>query len=280
MRSVIIAAIICSMLTPVLAAAQQKDEEIEIRNLNLHVSADMFSAVTTMEIEFYNPNAKVLDGSFQFSLLAHQVVTGFSLDINGLMRQGVITTKQNGRIAYENTIRRRIDPGLLEMTGNNNYRVRIYPMPANGTRKITITISEQLQIKQNALVYQFPMDISYAIKSYRWKVDASSAFRPEFGNGEQGENVFQNSGENKYSLQGGKKNIRLKNTLSFSIPIPEKKMVISSYVTGDSVSRFALHVKPMLGNYPVPNFKSIVVFWDVSSSAAKRQNSYGKFFPN
>src|SRR5688572_15565024 len=156
----------------------------------------MFVATTVMDIELYNPNAKVLDGEYSFSLNQGQVITGFALDINGFMRQGVITDKQKARIAYENTIRRQIDPGLLEMTAGNNYRVRVYPMPANGTRKIKIVIAEQLSIKENALQYQLPLDIVYPVKRFDLFISTpDSREMPVSNDGVIGKMTFQRNND-------------------------------------------------------------------------------------
>src|SRR5687768_3418370 len=123
MRKLLFFLVYFFLLTFEYVVAQQKDEPIEIKSFSIRIQSDMFVATTVMDIELFNPNAKVLDGEYSFSLNQGQVITGFALDINGFMRQGVITDKQKARVAYENTIRRQIDPGLLEMTAGNNYRV-------------------------------------------------------------------------------------------------------------------------------------------------------------
>src|SRR5438876_1823922 len=175
MRKIIYASgYFCLLFISTHIAAQQKDEPIELKFLSIEIRANMFIATTIMNMEFYNPNAKVLDGTYNFSLNEGQVITGFALDINGFMREGVITDKQKGRIAYENTIRRRVDPGLLEMTAANNYRIRIYPMSAMGIRKIKIIIAEQLFIKDNSLQYHLPLDIPYTVKSFEVLISVKS----------------------------------------------------------------------------------------------------------
>jgi hypothetical protein len=146
MRKLIYTTVIILLLTNE-SRSQLPDEPIKIRSFSVNIRASLFTATTTINIELFNPNNRVLDGEYSFSLSNGQVITGFALDINGNMREGVIVDKQKGRVAYENTIRRRIDPGLLEMTTGDNYRVRVYPMPAKGTRKIKIVITEELSIR-------------------------------------------------------------------------------------------------------------------------------------
>jgi hypothetical protein len=95
---------------------------------------------------FKNKTRSVMEGELAFSLPGGRVVTHFALDINGRMREGVPVEKGRGALAYEEITRPRtgVDPGLLEMTGDNNYRARVYPIPVNGTRTISIGYEEAL----------------------------------------------------------------------------------------------------------------------------------------
>ncbi len=247
---------------------QEKDRPIEIKSLSLSVSAEMFTARTTLDIEFYNPNAKILDGEYNFSLQEGQVVIGFALDINGCMREAVITDKQKGRIAYESTISKRIDPGLLEMTAGNQYRVRIYPLPANGSRKIQIIIGQQLLIKANALRYHLPLNIPYAVKEFQLSIVAARVTNtPLAEEGLLANKQFQQSGD-VYSLRFTEQDSAITKPVSFSIPLPVNPVVRT--VKTDGNTNFAVHLRPDLQSTTAPAISSATIFWDVSASSAKR----------
>ncbi len=256
-----------------LINAQAKDDPIELKNLSVSIKADLFTAITTLNMEFYNPNAKVLDGEYNFSLKDGQVITGFALDINGFMREGVIVDKQKGRVAYENIIRRRVDPGLLEMTAGNNYRVRVYPMPSKGARKIKIIITELLSIKENALQYNLPLDFSYPVRQVKVDIAAETDdILPLTNDGLLKKSVFSKS-NSQFILQYDEKNTEIKKPVSFRIPLDSKRKILCKQTT-DSVTRFAIHLKPEMENSKAASFSSATVFWDISSSAA--QTGYQK----
>jgi Ca-activated chloride channel family protein len=101
-------------------------------------------AQTKLELTFHNPNARVLEGELAFPLQAGQEVVGFALDIEGKMRPAVPVEKDRGRAVFEEIERRGVDPGLLERTQGNFFRLRVYPIPANGTRRVRIVIAEAL----------------------------------------------------------------------------------------------------------------------------------------
>ena len=258
-------AIFCLLVNP--AKSQLRDESIRIRSFFIDIKAGLFTAITTINIELFNPNNKILDGEYTFSLNAGQVITGFALDINGNMRDGVIVDKQQGRMAYENTIRRRIDPGLLEMTTGNNYRIRVYPMPANGSRKIRIVITGQLSIKNNCLVYALPLDVKELVSDFGLTINVFQAQeRPLTSEGiiQRQSFLSQNA---IHTLNYDDRNLELKRPIAFRIPL---KRNTTCFFTDGADRYFASHVKLNLNGTTYSSVSSITVFWDVSGSGAKR----------
>ncbi len=122
-------------------------------------------AVTTFDLVFRNPNERQLEGTFEFPLLDGQQVTGFGLDIDGKLRAAVPVEKDKGRIVFEEIERRRVDPGLLEKTAGNNYRARVYPIPARGTRRVAITYQENLGGAAGA-TYRLPLDFRAPVRNF------------------------------------------------------------------------------------------------------------------
>ena len=268
MRKLIYTILAFSSLTNT-SKSQTADLPISIKSFSININAGLLTASTTILIELYNSNNKVLDGEYSFSLNAGQVITGFALDINGNMREGVIVDKQKGRVAYENTIRRRIDPGLLEMTTGDNYRVRVYPMPANGTRKIKIVITEELSIKNNALVYSLPLNIKEPVNNFDVAISVAQAEQqPEINEGILPFNSFLKRNDT-YLLNYNEKNFAIKKPLSFRIPLSERSKAVCSFNNGVN-KYFAAHIKPGIAQPRNLSFSTVTVFWDVSGSSTNR----------
>lgn len=95
-------------------------------------------AQTTMTLTFANDQPRVLGGELVFPLPDGATVTGYGLEINGTMVDGVAVEKERARIIYEKEIHKRIDPGLVEHVAGNAFRTRLYPVPPNGTRSIRV----------------------------------------------------------------------------------------------------------------------------------------------
>lgn len=130
----------------VVARMIAPEARLPIRLQKVDVRAEVLgtAARTRIEMVFFNPNERVLEGELQFPLLDGQTVTGFALDINGELRPAVPVDKAKGQQAFEDVARARIDPVLLEKTQGNNYKLRVYPLPAHGTRRVVLEFDEML----------------------------------------------------------------------------------------------------------------------------------------
>jgi hypothetical protein len=145
---------------------------IELQDVSIDVCIEGFVASTRIELTFANPNDRVLEGEFVFPLASGQSITGYALEVNGKLREGVVVEKETARVAFEETSRRRIDPGLAELTRGNVFRTRLYPIPARGTKRVAIAFDQPLVDAGASYRYVLPMQ--FASKVRRFKVHAEA----------------------------------------------------------------------------------------------------------
>ncbi len=127
----------------------QQQSEIKMTNARLsELSVDVEVmgniATTTLDMIFVNETNRILEGELEFPLGEGETVTGYALDINGKMRQGVVVEKDKGRQVFEAIVRQGVDPGFIEKTSGNNFKTRVYPLPAKGSRHVQITYQSRL----------------------------------------------------------------------------------------------------------------------------------------
>ncbi len=120
------------------------ERAIEVQSVRVLGNVSGTSALTEIDITFYNPNNRVLEGELQFPLLDGQSIAGFALDLNGVLREAVPVEKARGQTVFEGIVRRGVDPALLETTGGNQFKLRIYPLPPRGTRRVVLRVNETL----------------------------------------------------------------------------------------------------------------------------------------
>ncbi|MBQ9244279.1 MAG: DUF2135 domain-containing protein [Proteobacteria bacterium] len=152
--------------------AQERMTEIGSYKVDARVSG-MYAVVST-EFSVYNPNMRAFEGELEFPLPDDAVVSGYAIDVNGVLVEGRVVEKEKARIAFENEVKKGVDPGLVEQVKGNAYRTRIYPIPAQGTRQIRVVYTTPLTIAPNgdaALALPMPKtklarrDISISVAS-------------------------------------------------------------------------------------------------------------------
>ena len=112
---------------------------------------------------FHNPNRRVLEGELEFPLTPGQEISGLALDINGELRQGVPVGKARGQEVFDEVARRRVDPALLEATRGNAYRLRVYPLPAGGQRRVVVRVMQPLTADNGLWNYRLPLAMAEMI---------------------------------------------------------------------------------------------------------------------
>ncbi|MDQ3288563.1 MAG: DUF2135 domain-containing protein [Pseudomonadota bacterium] len=159
-------------LAPPLMIAPSAEVPIQLRSLMMDVEVSGGLARTTVDMSFYNPNSRQLEGELQFPLQPGQQVSGFALDIEGRMRPAVPVEKAKGRRVFEAIERRGVDPGLLEQTAGNQFKLRVYPIPAMGERRVRISIDQALERYAGGWRMRLPTGFGEQLKSFPLRVTA------------------------------------------------------------------------------------------------------------
>ncbi len=132
-------------------------ESISIQKLQSTSTIFGDLGITEYTVEIFNSLERQLSGELQFPLSDQQTIIGYALDINGELREAVGVDRAKGRAAFENIVSRSIDPGLLEKTEDNNFKTRVYPIPAKGSRTIKLTILDKLIWENGTMRFKLPV---------------------------------------------------------------------------------------------------------------------------
>ena len=158
----------------VVKVAEPGLKPISLSELNINAEVISNIATSTYELVFHNPNNRVLEGELVFSLFDGQSVIDYALQINGKYRHASVVPKAKAKEAFENIIRAGIDPGLIEKTIGNNFKTRLYPIPANGFKRIKITVQEILESSNNRFQYRIPFINKQPLKKLKIAINLPS----------------------------------------------------------------------------------------------------------
>lgn len=222
-------------------------------------------ARTSIELVFRNPNRRVLEGQLQFPLRDGQQVAGFALDIDGKLRSAVPVPKDKGRQVFEAIERRGVDPALLEKTAGNQFKLRVYPIPAQGTRRVRLELVESLAREGGDWRYELPL--AFAAQARSFSLDLVSAQKPRLlGLSQQGE-IASNAGRYRLALRSRP----LGDGLSLRVPAAATPRAYTQDLDGE---RYFLAEVPLGGTrQPRALPKSVGLLWDSSASGGKRERA-------
>ncbi len=270
MKKLMSAVILHALLLPVLnAQSKYLDQPVQLKTCNISITANELIATTFIEMEFYNANDSVVEGYQRFQLNKGQVVTAFQLDLNGKYRDGSIEEKWKARNAYNSIVGKRIDPAILQMSYNNYYTLNIYPIPAHGSRKITMTIQQLMKENAGSLSYELPLDFTSITESFRVDINvAANGIMPFSNIGFLNQREFVRS-ETSARLAFTLQNVQLNKPITFDIPFSDHKP-FACISENSSTKNFLLRFSPAINEFYDIMPRTVQVFWDVSSSAKQR----------
>jgi hypothetical protein len=149
--------------------AAKRDLGISSLDVSVDVRGDI--AETTVTVAFENPSNDLLEGQFQLNMARGAVVTGYALDINGMLIDGVLETKYKAAEAYQRRVNVRIDPGLAEVDYSDKFETRIYPIPARGSRTIRLRMVSQFDPETG---YTLPLTVADKVKRFKMTIDGEA----------------------------------------------------------------------------------------------------------
>jgi len=123
------------------------------------VEVDVQDQVATFKVSqsFFNRTDRPLEGTYVFPLPAGSVASSFAMTMNGQMVAGEVLEKNRARQIYEDIVRRRQDPGLLEYVDQGLVRARIFPIPPRQETRIEIELTQILPREAGFLSLRYPL---------------------------------------------------------------------------------------------------------------------------
>ncbi|SFN45001.1 VIT domain-containing protein [Dokdonella immobilis] len=260
---------------PVSLDIGKRGQPIELQSLDVRSEIAGGLARTRVEMRFFNPNDRVLEGELRFPLLAGQEIDGFALDIDGELRDAVPVEKARGKQVFEEVIRRRVDPALLETTAGENFRLRVYPLPARGTRRVVVHYSEPLASAQGRYHYRFALAQAEPLASFTLEVRVASPAGTPSGLAIDGRPIELAQSGSWYRGTIQRKDFAARGWLEISLPDGSAKAAaIAAVAQGWGGETYVQLDAPIAWRRAARALPSrIAIFWDSSMSGRLRDHA-------
>ncbi|MFO1493423.1 MAG: VIT domain-containing protein [Lysobacterales bacterium] len=249
-------------------------QPIRLADVDIQIRTRGFVALTTLDLRFDNPNARVLEGEFVFPLAAGQTVSGYALEVNGAMREGVVVDKQTARVAFEDTSRQRIDPGLAEITAGNVFRTRLYPIPAQGSKRVRLHLVATMAEVGQAWRYRLPMQFAAPVDRLHVRAEALLAESAPIPDALSADNPLKfEQSQAAWISEFTREHIRPERELAFQVPRSAGPAQIEAADPLDPAWRSVIAItdsgRP--NQLATGKPKRIALYYDASASAQQRQ---------
>jgi len=176
--------VVCAVVLPIAPAAAQGWIEhprgaIEKVRSAVQVTVTGRAARVMVEEWFRNGGALLDEASYLYPLPGEAVFSDFSLWQGDRELKGEPMDAAQARAIYEEIVRRKRDPALIELAGHGLLRARVFPIGPGETRKITLRYTQMLDRVGDAWRFRYTAGTgagAAASSSFRMQVDSAARF--------------------------------------------------------------------------------------------------------
>ena len=131
---------------------------LTIRYHRVEITIDEQVATTRVSQEFINEYDWDVEGTYVFPIPEGASVSQFTMWVDGEAVEGQILEADEARQIYEDIVRERRDPALLEYIGRDAVKARIFPIPAGDSRKIELEYTQVLPVENGLVRYRYALN--------------------------------------------------------------------------------------------------------------------------
>ncbi|MEG0931208.1 VIT domain-containing protein [Algoriella sp.] len=258
---------------PRIEIGSRPDENsVALQEMNTQVEIFGNLAKTTTTLVFTNSSSRNLEGNLVFPMPENTTISGYAIDINGKMRNAVPVTKARAVEVFESIQKQNVDPGIIEKVEGNNFRTRISPIPAKGSRTIQLSYYQVLKYDKSAYQYHLPLDSSKKIAKFNLTTKVyNAAQKPQL---EESPDGTFNFSENSNVFEANLSKTDFKPTKSLTINLPKAANKIESFIQKNLDGSVYFYANSVFDEKPIAKVwsKNIGIIWDNSLSGLKRDH--------
>lgn len=131
---------------------------LTIKYHRVTVTIDGQVATTRVDQVFVNEARHEVEGTYIFPLPEEAAISEFAMWVDGQKLEGQVLERDAARRIYEDIVRRRQDPALLEYVGRNAFQASIFPIPPGGERRVELEYSQVLAVDNGLVEYVYPLN--------------------------------------------------------------------------------------------------------------------------
>ena len=128
---------------------------IKYHHVDIKISDQV--AETFVDQVFKNNYHRDLEGTYIFPIPEDASISKFSMYVGNEEIRGKVLDKEEARRIYEDIVRQRKDPALLQYYSDGMFQARVYPIPAHGETRVKLAYSELLELSGGICGYKYTL---------------------------------------------------------------------------------------------------------------------------
>jgi len=235
--------------------ADKGGDAIVLAKLDVKVLVRGHLARTEYDLTFRSSLDHDAGGDFVFPIPPNGEVSDLGLYFNGRLRHAVAVDRVAAQKAYETTVHRSVDPALADWTDSRAFRMRLFPIPAHGTKQIRIACDQEL------LGNDYVLDLGF-----KQRIDAVSIDVDDDGRGVDASGLALQRTGNGWSarLAGAVLDAKVR------ITRPESRDALIAYSDRERRWLVSAALPPSHDAPAWPPSAHVTLLWDVSGSAVQQ----------
>jgi Ca-activated chloride channel family protein len=131
---------------------------LNVARYHVHVVLQPPVALVQIDQSFFNPMSRQEEGTFVFNLPRGASVSRFAMYVaRDRLMEGELAERQQAARTYETIVRSQRDPAILEQIGENLFKMRVFPIPANDTKRILLDFTLPLEQDHGRYAFHLPL---------------------------------------------------------------------------------------------------------------------------
>ena len=126
---------------------------------SIKIDTKILSQVATTHVEqiFRNDTDATLEGTYLFPIPEAASIVEFAIWDGDRRLVGEVRSREEARRIYDEIVRRKRDPGLLEYAGKDLFQASIFPIPPHSDKKLEITYTQVVRAESGTVAYRYPL---------------------------------------------------------------------------------------------------------------------------
>ncbi|GAC1398304.1 MAG: hypothetical protein NVSMB56_13260 [Pyrinomonadaceae bacterium] len=130
---------------------------LPIKSIKIDTKINGQVATTHVEQIFRNDTDVMLEGTYFFPLPESASIAEFAIWDGDRRLVGEVRSREEARQIYDEIVRRKRDPGLLEYAGKDLFQASIFPINAHSDKKLELTYTQVLKAEAGTVAYRYPL---------------------------------------------------------------------------------------------------------------------------